>query len=445
VLLSSVFFLACGASDSRDDLPTPDEKPRISGKADGFDWTGDGTGTFTATTEANTKHTLGDIASGKENVAVEVTASCDVDLQLIDADGTEVVHWKNGVVKGKTASSASYSGLTVAWSGYEGIDGAAGHEKITITGTMPNAMTVKLYALGACDAVVDYSWDAGQTYQSFLQRLQSFAAKYPQRVVIATKQGKPAIFLETASLSGSTAIKDFYADLYKMLGTNTVMAWNPAGENYFHLWTPSSDKLEQRFRHKAMTVYGSPHYWDASTGNLDDEYDEGDEEYCSEGCYEDAYEECEEEYGDDIWECPAYETCYESCIAASTEKERAVALIVLSNQHMVLLNTYLAAITDDPAKNLGPSTYNGGVPPYFTGDPNGKHNCTSWFSEWISREVSSEFASYYNPAALMKSWTTGGWSGQLATRFRALLVFNHPNTPQDGATIGKSFPLDFGH
>jgi hypothetical protein len=449
VLLPLALFLACGVSDPRGDLPPPDEKPWVSGKADGFDWSGDGQGTFTITTEANTKHTLGDIAAGTKDVTVKVTATCDVDLQLVDADDTLVVHWQSGVVKGETASSASYGGLTVAWSGYGGIDGEPGNEELTITGTTATAMTVKLYAIGACDVVVDYAWDAAGAYKPFSQRLQDFAAQHPQKVVIATKQGKPAIFLDTSSLSGDSAIKSFYGDLYKVLGTNTLMAWNPAGENFFHLWTPDSDKLEQRFQHRAMTVYGSPSYWDASTGNLDDEY--GDDEYCEEGCsencYEDVYDECADEYEDEIWDCPAYETCVEDCVSGcgSTTAERAVALIVLSDDQMVLLNTYLAAITDDPSTNLGPSSYNGGVPPYFTGDPNGKHNCTSWFSEWIHRKVSSEFAVYYNPAALMKSWTTGGWSGQLATRFRGLLVFNHPTPPASGATISKSFPLDFGH
>ena len=49
--------------------------------------------------------------------------------------------------------------LDVSWSGYQGIDGEAGHELLKITGTMPNAMTVKIYALGACDVTVDYAWD----------------------------------------------------------------------------------------------------------------------------------------------------------------------------------------------------------------------------------------------------------------------------------------------
>jgi hypothetical protein len=40
---------------------------------------------------------------------------------------------------------------------------------------------------------------------------------------------------------------------------------------------------------------------------------------------------------------------------------------------------------------------------------------------------------------------TGGYSGTLPPGFQALRVFNHASPPQDGDTIAKDFPLDFGH
>jgi len=445
---------ACSGPTGRGPLPEPREVG-AQGKADGFDWSQDGDGSFSITTTASTLVTLGTIPADQQDVKIQVRAGCDVDLQLIDEDDTQVVHWKYGVIKGQTEATGQYKQLQITWSGYGGIDGEPGNEDLEITGTMPSQMTAKLYAVGGCDVTVSYSWTVAAppppTYKPFAERLDDLVQKYPQIVFVATKQGKPAIFVKTALLSGEAAVNAFYADLYETIGTNTLMAWNPAGENYFHLRTPTSTQLEARFRNKAMTVYGSPHYWDPSAGNLDNEYDDDDNEGCYESCGEDCYEDCYETCGeDDVYDCACYQdctdTCYEGCTSmGQVSAERAVALIVISNAEMTLLDDYLAAITDEPSTNLGPSDYYGGVPPYFTGDPNGKHNCTSWFSEWLYRKVSTEFPTYYNPAALLKAYTTGGYSGQLAAKFRALLVFNHPNPPAHGATIPKSFPLDFGH
>jgi hypothetical protein len=353
------------------------------------------------------------------------------------------------VVTGATEATATYKELEVTWSGSGGIDGKAGDEDLKIEGSLPNAMTVKLYAIEDCEVTVSYFWSVVPTYKPFTQRLADLVAKYPNNVIVATKQGKPAIFVDTASMSDSK-IEPFFADLYKTIGTNTLMAWNPAGENFFHLRTPTSTLLEERFRNKAMTVYGSPSYWDPSSGNLDDEYAGDDEEACYEGCGEDCWQDTAGECGEDYYDCMAYEACQEQCVDECIDQgnhgaERAVALILLTNAQMTLLNDYLVAITDDPDTNLGPSEYNGGVPPYFTGDPDGKHNCTSWFSEWLHRKVSYEWPVYYNPAALMKAYTTGGYSGQLASQFRALLVFNYHTPPASGATVPENIALDFGH
>lgn len=442
----------CGPTTRPGNMPEPREVGSpFGGKADGFDWTQAGQGSFLITVEADTLVSLGTIPADQQDVLIQVRATGDVDLQLIDEDATKVVHWQYGVVKGQTEVTGQYKALEISWSGYGGIAGQAGDEDLKIVGAMPNEMTVKLYATDACEVTVSYSWTVPPpAYKPFAQRLDELVQKYPNNVILATKQGRPAIFVDTASLT--SAVEIFYGDLYQMIGTNTVMAWNPAGENFFHLRTPSSTLLEQRFREKAMTVYGSPAYWDASAGNLDNEHDEYDDEYCYEDCGESCWEECYEPCGEeDVYDCLCYEECNDTCMedcgssAGQISAERAVALIVLSNAHMELLNEYLVAITDNPDENLGPSEYNGGVPPYFTGDPDGKHNCTSWFSEWLSRKVSSQFPSYYNPAALLKAYTRGGYSGQLADRFRALLVFNHPNPPQSGDTIPWDFPLDFGH
>ncbi len=420
--LSALFALSCAPSLDEDDLDGPEEL-LDAGKADGFDF-GNGTSAGSGALEvvATGKKTIvvGAIPAGRKDVKIALTSTVDFDLQLFDGS-TKVVYRTYGLLKGATASSTSYKGLTVSWSGYNGTAGKKGDEVLELKGKTPCAFTLKLRTLKAGETTVDYSWSVDAAppppASGFAARLQAFAQKHPGYVTLATKQGRPAIFVKTAFSADESYVKAFYADLYTMIGGNTLMIWNPAGDNYFHLGIGLDDKknLDAMFRQKSIRLYSHFHVWDSSLGNLDDG--------CSEGEYDD-----EESSFLDLQEEPCFDR-------SQVDRERAVALIELSDAQMKDLGTYLDAIRDDFEGTLGPAEYNGGV----------QHNCTSWFTVWLNQKVSSTFPTSANPASLMQSVTTGGWSGKLAKEMIALLVFNHPSPPASGADLPKSFPLDFGH
>ena len=385
-----------------------------------------GSGTFTQAITKDAVVKVGDIPKGLKDIKIKLTSSVDIDIQLYDGT-VKVVHWSDGVLKGATKVTRTYKNMSITWSGYNGDGTGQGNEYIEITGEVSTKLAMKAYGYQAGTAKVDYSWGGdpggGGTYKPFEDRLKDFAQKYPTQVTLATKQGKPAIFLNTQVCQTEAKATAFYGDLYSTLGLNTIMIWNPAGDNYFHLafGTGTNANLDSQYHAKAMRLYSCIHIWDITAGNMKEEC-ESDDDYD-----EDDYVDLNED------------PCFDSYQVGA---ERAVALIKLSNAQLKDLNTYLNAIQDDFVGTLGPAEYNGGTPPYFGGS---EHNCTSWFTIWLNKKVSTKFPTSANPASLMQSVTTGGYSGQLADEFRALLVFNHANPPQSGATIPKSFPLDFGH
>jgi hypothetical protein len=429
-LAAALLILGCAPPIDEEGFEEPEEY-LDSGKADSFDWGPSATvaGNGSIEVQATGKKTIviGKIPAGRKDVRIALTSTVDFDIQLYDGS-TRVVYRTYGLLKGVTPATTVYKGVEVSWSGYSGVDGKKGDETLEIKGKTPCAFTFKVRSLKAGETTIDYSW-AGDAAppppaSGFAARLQSFAQKYPGYVTLATKQGRPAIFVKTTFSADESTVKAFYADLYATIGGNTIMIWNPAGDNYFHLGLGIDDQknLDAICRQKSIRLYSHFHVWDNSLGNLD--------EACSEGDYDD------DEYSYlDLQEEPCHDQ-------SQIDRERAVALIALSDAQMKDLNSYLGAISDDFEGTLGPADYYGGTPPYFGGE---KHNCTSWFTVWLNQRVNSAFPTSANPASLMQSVTTGGWSGKLAKEMVGLLVFNHPSPPKSGADLPASFPLDLGH
>ena len=106
---------------------------------------------------------VGTIAANVVNVAVELDANgADVDVQLIDpADGTEIVAWPSGLLNGPTSASVEYRGMTIEYSGYNGIGGDWGHERIEIHGATTRPLLMRAYGYQAGNADVTYDWGDG--------------------------------------------------------------------------------------------------------------------------------------------------------------------------------------------------------------------------------------------------------------------------------------------
>ena len=107
---------------------------------------------------------VGLIDTGVTNVAIDLwaEAGADLDIQLIDpATGEEVIAWPYGLLSGPGLQSIDYAGALIEWSGYNGIDGDWGNERIDIYGELSRPLLMRAYGYQAGFADVTYGWGYG--------------------------------------------------------------------------------------------------------------------------------------------------------------------------------------------------------------------------------------------------------------------------------------------
>ncbi|MCP3906331.1 MAG: hypothetical protein GY715_22135 [Planctomycetes bacterium] len=104
---------------------------------------------------------VAEIPVGRVDLVIEMISGADVDLQLIDvAFGTEIVAWPDGVLHGAGYECATYAGLQYCYSGYNGIGGQHGNERIDVHGVSNRRLEVRVYGYTAGTADVTVSWQA---------------------------------------------------------------------------------------------------------------------------------------------------------------------------------------------------------------------------------------------------------------------------------------------
>lgn len=105
---------------------------------------------------------VGDIPANKVNVKIELSADYgrDVDIQIYDGN-VAVVQWPNGLLFGPAEQTTDYQGMTIIYSGYNGIGGNWGHETIEIQGRVTRPLTMKAYGYSSGTADVSYQWGVG--------------------------------------------------------------------------------------------------------------------------------------------------------------------------------------------------------------------------------------------------------------------------------------------
>jgi hypothetical protein len=116
-----------------------------------------GSGSFTQNIAHQAVVDVGVIPTGKTNLKIVLESDVDVDVQLYDGT-TALVQWPDGQLSGAGEASMTYKGMTITWSGYNGVDGLLGHEFITVEGEVSTDLTMKAYGYAAGDAQVNYSW-----------------------------------------------------------------------------------------------------------------------------------------------------------------------------------------------------------------------------------------------------------------------------------------------
>jgi len=114
---------------------------------------GNGTGHFEQDIPNSDIALVGSIPKDIENLEVNLTSDKDIDIQLYGADGTAII-----LLNGSGTQTINYHNMHIEWSGYNGVDGHAGHEYIKITGKTTEEITMKVYGYEAGSASVDYSW-----------------------------------------------------------------------------------------------------------------------------------------------------------------------------------------------------------------------------------------------------------------------------------------------
>ena len=130
-----------------------------------YSWTGkegcdnSGDGNFTQSIAHDALTLVGEIPAGIPNVEVLLKSDKDLDIQLYGEDGTVIVGWKpEGLLNGPSVELIDYHGMSIEWSGYNGLDGNKGHEYIAIMGKTTEKLTMKVYGYEAGFADVTYSW-----------------------------------------------------------------------------------------------------------------------------------------------------------------------------------------------------------------------------------------------------------------------------------------------
>lgn len=114
---------------------------------------------------------IGKIPIGTTDLVVELNSDQDLDIQVYDegdtadfVEGKAVIAWCKqtgcnvGLLSGATEDNVVYEGVTFKYSGYNGVNNKAGHERITIEGTTTTPLLLVAYAYHPGTARVDYSY-----------------------------------------------------------------------------------------------------------------------------------------------------------------------------------------------------------------------------------------------------------------------------------------------
>ena len=121
-----------------------------------------GDGEFSAYIAKNQVTAIGNIPAGKTNVAIDLDSrqGRDVDVQLYDGNEA-LVMWPSGQLNGSGPQELDYRGMRITYSGYNGLNGDWGRERIEIWGRVPAALTMKAYGYQSGHADVTYEWGVG--------------------------------------------------------------------------------------------------------------------------------------------------------------------------------------------------------------------------------------------------------------------------------------------
>ena len=175
--------------------------------------------------------TVGDIPPDINNLYITLKSDKDVDIQLYDKDdGTKIVHWPEGMLKGATKQTTNYQGMQIEWSGYNGDGDNLGHEYIKITGKTTRNLTMKAYGYQAGYAEVHYEWGENNSTPNTNNEIPVLSTSKKAEYLNAINQarsveqncGSKGIFPATSPLNWSNKLyKSSYEHSYDLATSNT--------------------------------------------------------------------------------------------------------------------------------------------------------------------------------------------------------------------------------
>jgi len=167
--------------------------------------------------------TVGEIPQGIQGLHISLESDKDVDIRLY-AGNEKIVHWPYGILSKGSKESKFYKNVMVTYSGYNGVNGALGHEYIEVNGTVPVKMTMKAFGYKAGYATVKYSWTGKEGCSAKSNGKGAFTQKIKRKEIVTVGTIPIGINALYVSLRSD---KDLDIQLYGVDGT-AIVKW-PGG------------------------------------------------------------------------------------------------------------------------------------------------------------------------------------------------------------------------
>ena len=166
---------------------------------------------------------------------------------------------RNVLIYSGSQISGTYSGVTITWSGWNGVDGLLGNEYIRLEGITENTFVMKAFGYKAGDVAVDYNWE-GTGGGPAASGAGSFSKSVPlgDRAIIGTiPTGVENLFIDL------TAENDLDIELWD--GDAFVVGWKADGVNAVIY---SGSEVTGTYNSVSITWSG----WNGVDGLLGNEY-----------------------------------------------------------------------------------------------------------------------------------------------------------------------------
>jgi hypothetical protein len=169
-------------------------------------------------------------------LTIKLEAATDLDINIYDysggTKGKRLVGYCNtpgcdmGTLSDSSAGTMTYAGMTISYSGYNGIDFKFGHESITVTGATTVPILMEAYAYEPGVVAVTYAWSATET--ACCLKTAACVSSFEKTI----SQGNVAVLGDIPA-----GVKDLYIELSTTVHTDT--------QKEIHTHTPTRAQIHR--------------------------------------------------------------------------------------------------------------------------------------------------------------------------------------------------------